>query len=243
MRDREDAFGHALDDYLRFGEGHEIIEREDGYIDAASVAPYFDPPARWSGYERRAMRYVRGRTLDVGCGAGRVMLVLQDRGHPVTGIDVSPLAVRVCVERGAKDARLLRFAKVDASLGVFETVAMMGNNFGLLGEPDAARRLLRRLHRLMGPEGRIVATSNDVHRTTDPAHRDYQAENRRRGRMAGLIRLRIRYRNRCTPWFDYLMVSPEEMRTVVRGTGWQVRRIVSDGGAEYAAVIEKDEKA
>jgi hypothetical protein len=85
MREREDAFGKALLDYLHSGVGQEIIEREDGFIEADSVGKYFDSFRHWSGYERRSMRYVRGRVLGVGCGAGRVALHLQARRHPVTG--------------------------------------------------------------------------------------------------------------------------------------------------------------
>jgi SAM-dependent methyltransferase len=239
MRDREDAFGMALLDYARFGEGQEIIEREDGYVEAASVASYFAPFRRWAGVERRSMRYVHGRVLDVGCGAGRVALHLQERGHPVTGIDISPLAVQVCGERGVRDARVLPIDRLGPSLGAWDTIVMMGNNFGLVGDPDKARRLLKRFSRMSGPNGRIVATSNDVHQTNDPQHLAYQRLNRKRGRLPGLIRMRIRYRERSTPWFDYLMVSPDEMRSVVAGTGWQIVRVLSDDGSTYAAVLEK----
>ena len=52
------------------------------------------------------MRFVRGRVLDLGCGAGRVGLHLQSRGHDVVGIDVSPLAVEIAGQRGLADVRL-----------------------------------------------------------------------------------------------------------------------------------------
>ncbi|MCK4414566.1 MAG: class I SAM-dependent methyltransferase [Candidatus Eisenbacteria sp.] len=45
------------------------------------------------------MSRVRGRILDVGCGAGRSMLYLQQKGRAVTGIDISPLAIEVCRRR------------------------------------------------------------------------------------------------------------------------------------------------
>ena len=36
------------------------------------------------------MRMVRGRVLDIGCGAGRFALYLQGKGLDVTGIDLAP---------------------------------------------------------------------------------------------------------------------------------------------------------
>jgi 2-polyprenyl-3-methyl-5-hydroxy-6-metoxy-1,4-benzoquinol methylase len=70
----------------------EIVERDDGWLDVSRGAPaYFAPFAKWPTCERQAMSQVRGRVLDVGCGAGRVALHLQARGHEVVAIDLSPL--------------------------------------------------------------------------------------------------------------------------------------------------------
>ena len=77
--------------------------------------------------------------------------------------------------------------------------------------------------------------------TTDrPEHLAYQERNRARGRMAGQIRLRIRYHLHATPWFDYLFVSPEEMEEIVRPTPWRIHDILSDDpGGQYVAILEK----
>jgi hypothetical protein len=115
----------------------------------------------------------------------------------------------------------------------------MGNNFGLFGGRRRARWLLRLLHAMTSPDARIVAESNNVYQTKDPDHLRYHRFNRRRGRMSGQLRLRVRYRRYCTPWFDYLMVSPREMKEILAGTGWRVRRFLKSGGSIYVAVIEK----
>jgi hypothetical protein len=57
--------------------------------------------------------------------------------------------------------------------------------------------------------------------------------------MPGQIRIRIRFQRVVGPWFDYLLVSPDEMREVLEGTGWHVSRCLDDGGRSYVAVIEK----
>ena len=42
------------------------------------------------------------------------------------------------------------------------------------------------------------------------------------------------------PWFDYLLVSPGEMKAILAGTGWRLRQILrSSGGQVYVAVIGK----
>jgi hypothetical protein len=59
--------------------------------------------------------------------------------------------------------------------------------------------------------------------------------------MPGQIRFRLRYRTLATPWFDYLFVTPRELERLLRGTGWHVRRVITNEEDDlYAVVIEKD---
>jgi SAM-dependent methyltransferase len=242
VREREDAFGRMLLDHLEGRRAREVIERSDGYIDVTDgPKAYFEPFRRWAPVERRAMRFVRGRVLDVGVGAGRVALHLQRRGHEVVGIDNSPLAVEVARRRGVKDVRLLPFFEIGPELGVFDTVVMMCNNFGLFGSAAGAKRMLRRLLRLTSDGARIVAGSRDPYGTDNPDHLRFHEQNRQRGRMAGQLRLRTRhglYRGR---WFDYLLVSPTEMDALAKSGGWHVERRIEDDGGEdyYVAVLRK----
>jgi SAM-dependent methyltransferase len=186
------------------------------------------------------MRYVRGRVLDVGAGGGRVALHLQERGHDVVSIDVSPGAIEVCRRRGVLGARELGIDDVDESLGEFDTIVMLGNNFGLFASRAKAKRLLKRFHKLTSARGRIVAETRDVRSpAAPPEHVRYQQRNVERGRLPGQIRIRIRFRDVATPWFDYLMVGEDELRDLLDGTGWELVRTIPGHDDLYVAVIEK----
>jgi SAM-dependent methyltransferase len=63
----------------------EVVERDDGCVFTGDARYYLAPLRKWWPQERRAMRLVRGRVLDLGCGAGRVSLELQRRGLEVVG--------------------------------------------------------------------------------------------------------------------------------------------------------------
>jgi SAM-dependent methyltransferase len=238
-----DAYGRELWACLTEGHAEEIVERDDGFI-AASDWPrrYFADFKTWPAHERQAMRSVQGvRALDIGCGAGRASLYLQRRGLKVTAIDNSPLAIRLCRQRGVKDARVLAVEQIGRlAPASFDTVVMFGNNFGLFGSFAKARRLLRRLYRLTSPQAVILAESVNPYTTRVAAHLRYQRRNRERGRMSGQIRLRIRFGAFKGPWFDYLLVSPTEIKAILAGTGWRMREILqgSDGRA-YVAVLVK----
>jgi len=244
FKDNQDAFGHLLFDYFQKGGAESrlpgVLERYDGFVtDAGSPAAYFCEYKDWHLIERKALRFARGRVLDVGCGAGRHCLYLQSKGLEVTGIDNSPLSIEVCRQRGVTDAVILPLNDINPSLGVFDTVLMLGHNFGLFGSFDNTRRILKRLVKITSPKARIIATTNDIYQTEDPDNLRYHEYNRNHGRMGGQIRIKVRYKKYATPWFDYLMVSKEEMENILEGTAWKVTRFIDAGDSHYAAIIEK----
>jgi SAM-dependent methyltransferase len=244
LKDIQDAYGREIYDYFKNKEHRrtifEIVERDDGYIDATSgPGLYFSEYKDWPAHNKKAMKYVRGRVLDIGCGAGRCSLYLQGKGLDAVGIDNSPLAIEVCKQRGLKDARVIAINQISKKMGVFDTIIMMGNNFGLFGSFEGARRLLKKMNDMTTKKARIIAESNDIYRTDDPDHLNYHEFNRKRGRMAGQTRLRVRRGKYIMPWFDYLMVSREEMENILEGTGWEIKRIIESGQSPYVAIIEK----
>lgn len=244
LKDHQDAFGHFLLDRYDGGEGSEIVEREDGWIGAsASGDLYTSDHKKWPRHEKTALKLAGGRVLDIGCGAGRHSLYLQECGYDVVAIDRSPLAIEVCRKRGVRKAKVKEITGVSRRLGVFDTVLLLGNNFGLLSNPKRAEWVFRKLKRFTSPEARIFAESSDPYQTEDPMHLEYHALNKRRGRMPGQIKMRVRHTKYATPWFDYLLVSKDEMTTILEGTGWSISRFIdSKDGPQYIAVIEKDSK-
>jgi len=241
VKPEEDAYGQEIWAYFKGRECFEIVERDDGYIDAISTAPkmYFSEYEDWPVHERKAMEFVKGRVLDIGCGAGRHSLYLQKKGFNVLGIDSSPLAIKVCKLRGLKKARVMSIEDVDFKPNSFDTILMMGNNFGLFGSFEKAQRLLKKFHKITSKEALIIAETRDPYMTDLPAHLEYHEFNKKRGRMAGQLTIRIRFGKYATPWFDYLMVSRDEMKEMMKETKWRIKRFIDSDGSQYIAIIEK----
>ena len=236
-----DAYGMELMAIHRGDEEYEIIERDDGYIDVADgLGTYFAGFTDWPEIEQEAFGFVRGRVLDVGAGAGRHALYLQQCGCRVTAIDNSLLAVQVCHERGLDDARVVAIEDI-ASLQpeTFDTILMLGNNFGLFGNARTARRLLRTMGKITNASARIVAETMDPLKTANPCHLAYHERNRTRGRMPGQVRIRVRFRDVVGPWIHYLFVGEKELAEILEGTGWEIERVIRDETPQYVAVIRR----
>jgi len=238
----EDAFGQEMWACYSGKEASEIVERDDGFFEAnpRRTAVYFSEYKDWNPTERKAMEFVKGRVLDIGCGAGRHSLYLQNMGFNVLGIDSSPLAIKICKLRGLKRVRVMPSEELNFKPSSFDTVIMLGGNFGLFGSFKKAKRLLKKLYRLTCKSGLIVASTRDPYKTDNPDHLAYHKFNKKIGRMAGQLRLRVRFRKFVGRWFDYLIVSREEMEEILKGTGWKIKEFVDSDGSAYIAVIEKE---
>jgi len=241
LKPEEDAFGQEMWACFKGERASEIVERDDGYFDASLVGPqmYFSEYEDWHLIEKQAMKFVKGRVLDIGCGAGRHSLHLQKKGFDVLGIDSSPIAIKICRLRGLKKAEVRPIEDVNFKPDSFDTIIMMGNNFGLFGSFEKARKLLKKFLGMTSGNGLIVASTRDPYKTVNPDHLEYHRLNREKGRMGGQVRIRVRFRKTVGKWFDYVMVSKKEMEEILNGTGWQTREFIDSDDSEYVAIIGK----
>ncbi len=230
-----DAFGRALLDSVAGASQPIVIERDDGFI-AVDATDYFaglDDLAQW------ALDRAVGRVLDVGAGTGRASLAVQERGQDVVALDVSPGAILACRQRGVEAvyAGSVEQAAAEATIGTFDSALLLGSNLSLLGSPAAAPSFLAALGELLRPGGVIVGTCLDPYQTDRQVHLDYHDRNRRLGRMAGHLTIRVRYQRLATDWFDWLAMSPAELGEIAGSAGWQVAELRQ--GVVYAAVLAR----
>jgi SAM-dependent methyltransferase len=237
-----DAFGSAVWDWAHGGLVPEIVERDDGYMEeGAGPEVYLAGAAGWPSGERQSLRHVRGRVLDLGCGAGRVALELQRRAFDVVGLDASPLAARAARHRGVDNVWCTSLEKLGARLGEFDSIILFGNNFGLFETPGGAHERLTEWAQLTKRDARIFVESTSAYGGGAPGFdRTYYRRNRANARPPGELRARYRYGDAIGGWFTWLFVGRVEMRDIVRGTGWHVARVFGPHiGEPYVAMLEK----
>ncbi len=234
-----DLFGKALYDFHTTGTCPEYNwVRDDGWRQEESIAFYFAPLQEWKEVELHALQHVRGRVLDVGCGAGKHALEFQRRGLRVTGIDVSPGALTVCRERGVADVHEMDVFNLSFEPGSFDCATLFTNNLSLGGTQEGVIKLLSELRRVINPGGCVVLTNLEVSVSPNEMHLAYQERNRHAGRPPGQIRMRPEYNGEVGDWIYWLFVSPPDLSALAGSSGWQVRRVAGSQGP-YSALLTR----
>ncbi|HZQ05015.1 MAG TPA: class I SAM-dependent methyltransferase, partial [Anaerolineae bacterium] len=240
----QDPFADALEYYLATGKSALYYTRDDGYRRADSIGWYFTTYRDFWNIEKAALKFARGRVLDVGCGAGRHALYLQRKGLRVTAMDSSPRVAAIALARGVRDVRVASACeRLPFGREEFDTVLLFGNNLGVCGSREGTARLLRELARVTKSKARILATTR-APGTFRSQHQAYWNQRLERGKEFGVIRLRLDFRGKSTREIDWFFIAPSALIELAWETGWRVVGVFGDGRADegYSVVIEKRER-
>lgn len=237
----KDALGQALLSHLRGGNGLYAVERDDGYISIADAKVHFMDYADWPSRWKEAVSYAKGNILDLACGAGMFSKHLQDIGYSVAGVDWSQLCVEVSKERGVKDVRFIDMSGLKEGAAEFDTILLLANGFGWLGNRATAPALLDSIARIAKGDARIIFEALDPYATSEREHTIYHALNASRGRSGGELQLRLRYGMYNTGWFNFLFASKKEMEGIVEDSkSWRLDKIIAEEGPYYIAMLRKE---
>ena len=114
------------------------------------------PVRRWflpaDPAEHPALDRATGPALDIGCGPGRHLIALAERGVFALGIDISPNMLDAARARGANVLERSVFDRVPGA-SRWRTALLLDGNIGIGGDPVA---LLSRVTELLAPDGRII---------------------------------------------------------------------------------------
>lgn len=231
-----DPFGRAIREFHE-GEQVEPLVQRDGEVtlDHPIEEFYFGDA---SGDAAELLEHLDGPVLDLGCGAGRHALALQERVETVA-VDVSEHLVAVARDRGVDDARVAdMFALREAfPADRFRGVLSHGTQIGLAGSMDGLRAFLVDLAHVTTGDARAAVDGYDPDHPAAAELLGYRADPAR-----GLAHrvLQFEYEGELGEPLCFRLFSPERLREAAAPTPWRVARVEPDEeGSHYRAILAK----
>jgi SAM-dependent methyltransferase len=165
-------------------------------------------------FDRTVVGLCHGPTIDLGCGPGRLVAHLIQRGVPALGVDQSATAVELARRSGAPALRRDVFASLPGT-GRWQTVLLADGNIGLDGDPW---RVLRRAGELLRGGGHCVA----------------EFDSSVSGVAAGWVRLESS--RTVGPWFQWASVGVDCVTQLAGDAGLAVTAIHPIGARVVASL-------
>jgi SAM-dependent methyltransferase len=187
------------------------LRTADGRILDLPVQRWFGPADR---AERRALAHARGPALDIGCGPGRHLVALVERGVFALGIDISSEFLAAARRHGVNVLQRSVFDRVPGA-GRWRTALLLDGNVGIGGDPEA---LLARTAELLRDDGTII-----VETELDDGAPDVSL-------------VRAEFATGAGPWFRWTTVGPDRLREIASDVGLDVVERWDDDGRSFACV-------
>jgi SAM-dependent methyltransferase len=228
----KDPVGQAVLDYYKGDHSAKITVRstiaEDDVLPVEYLfRSYPELPER----EVKALGFSRGKVLDVGAGAGAHALILQERGLEVEAIDVSSGAVEVMKARGLRSVRQINV--FDLEEGAFDTILMLMNGIGIVGNLEGLDRFLLQTQNLLAPQGQLLVESSDILYMYE--EEDGSVLLNLNGGYYGEVEYRMEYRGIEGAPFNWLFVDFLTLQDHAHTLGYGCECLVEDEQGHYLA--------
>jgi SAM-dependent methyltransferase len=162
MSSSDDIFGAAFAEFLTTDVDEPIEVWINGELQDPLPPSYFfrsydDMP----DLEQIGLACCGKKVLDVGAAAGCHSLWLQEHGHDVVAVEISPLACDVMRKRGVNQVVCTNFFDLEPE-PVYDTVLLLMNGLGMGQDVQGTIDLLQHAAKFLKPGGDIVGDSSDI---------------------------------------------------------------------------------
>jgi SAM-dependent methyltransferase len=221
--DPNEPLARALWDHYRTGSPRHVeVHRSEGFTYDLDTAAFFALAGEQTRIDSRLLDLCEGSVLDVGAGAGRHSLELQQRGHDVTAIDISPGCARLLSARGVRHVSCIDVVDLDPDCEPFDTILFAMQSIGIVGTVSALEDLLRSLRAFIRPGGQILLDSSPPVDVPDSVS-EGQVLLVPRGEIGahvGEVEVAFTYRNLRGRPFGWLYIAGPALDAVARRAGW-----------------------
>ena len=237
MTQKKDVFGTALWEYHQSPGQQDLItwtsltEKE-----LVPLSYFFRTYDKMPLIEQKALELSYGKILDVGCGAGSHSLFLQNQKKlNVIGLDNSAGAIRSSKERGLIET--VHQSIFDYQTKTFDTILMLMNGIGICGRLEKLEVLLKKLKRILNPDGQILLDSSNLiylFDETTAGEKIISAES-----YYGELEYGIKYQDQIET-FPWLYVGFDLLSHAAKSTGLAIELILEGENWDYLARLTRE---
>lgn len=171
--------------------------------------------------EQALLAYGRGKCLDIGCGAGRILRYLSAQGQVAVGIDIDSQLVQLCRELTDQPVHLTSWEQM-GELGSFDSLLLFNRSIGIGGNIDGVKRLLAQCAASAVSGGVLLFDSYEIGGATGVLERT----------------LRYKYRGQYSEAFPWVYFCSDLAHNLLAETGWVSDRVIREGD-RYGVVARK----
>lgn len=228
-----DVFGLAINDYYTYNQVNVrvIVHTNDFDDDEIPVAYLFRTYPEMPKLEQIALQMVRGKVLEIGCGAGSHALYLQEKKIDVTPIDISPLAIEIAKKRGLKKAKCINYYDLD-NAQTFDTLLLLMNGIGIAGKIERLHLFFEKAKQLLKPNGQVILDSSDlIYLFEDDEITGTET-------YYGEMNYTISYKQFKSEAFDWLYIDYNSLEVLAEMNGFKSTLIKKGSHFDYLATLE-----
>lgn len=193
------------------------VRHDDGSLHRLPVGSWLGGRHADSRFDRTVVGLCTGPTIDLGCGPGRLVARLIERGIPALGVDLSATAIDIALRNGVPALRRDVFDPLPGA-GRWQTVLLADGNVGLGGNPW---RILRRSAQLLSGNGDCLV--------------EFDAA----ARGIALNRVRLESSHAVGPWFRWATVGADCIHRLADDVGLAVAAIHPIGSRVVASLVAR----
>lgn len=226
-----DVYGQALYDYFQQGEADKLILHTSyDRVEEMPVDWFFRDEEDFPPLEMTALEACRGKILDIGAGVGSHAVFLYEMGKEVHCLDQSTLCVEIMKARGLNP--VYQQSLWEPLPHRYDTILMLMNGIGIVGNIEGLRKFLRIAHSLLLPGGQIIFDSSDLSYLYPDIRHSYNP-------YQGEISYQYEYKGMKGQWFSWLYIDPASMQKVAEEEGWKLRILAEDHNDQYLGKLKK----
>jgi len=231
----KDLFGKAILDFQTNTSPENMITSTSiSDEDEMEVAYLFRSFAEMPTLEQKALQLTKGRTLEVGCGAGSHGLYLQnERNIDVHSIDISENAIAACTLRGLKKTEVIDVLNIENEK--YDTILLLMNGTGIFETLERTSIYVQKLKSLLNPNGQILIDSSDIIYMFDededggkwiPSETYY-----------GELTFTLQYKNETEAPFPWLYMDYNTLQNAAIANGLQCQLVLEGDHFDYLAQL------